>query len=505
MAITTGLQTLHYIDAAINTARKSVSKVSVLPNRVSQSLIDVQRQQMRAYEQVASDRLALIDAGGGGQLGYVDRQADKLLEAHSKDILKVQKKITASVSKIEKLETKRRTQEKAVAQAVDSYDKAAALTEAKILKDAYYITQLDSVEKAELTVGRATEKLELAREDVSEKGAPYRNDPFFGYLQRQQYGTENAKGWFLTKLLDGWVARLTNYHDASENFRRLTAIPARLETHVLRLEELVDIEREKLQTLEDNILQKDGVKTKHKASLQAQKKLEDIDKAIETAEANHQTLRDDESRLTSGKDGPYQDAITLLSDTLQRKDLPSLRRIASQTQTREDDKAVEDLRKLAFTAEDLRDDQSEANKLLKKHQQTLGDLEKVRQAFKARRYDAPSSVFDRGGLITALLDQVLRGVLSGDDFWRQIQRTQRTVRRYSDNDFGGIDWTEGLRLPRTSRRRGGWGSPFPQSGGWGGGGRRRRTSIPRAPRQRLPKISSPAPRRKGGFRTGGGF
>ena len=166
-------------------------------------------------------------------------------------------------------------------------------------------------------------------------------------------------------------------------------------------------------------------------------------------------------------------------------------RLASQTQTREDDDAISDLRKLSREATDLADDQVSAREILKKHQKTLKELENVRQRFKSRRYDAPSSVFDREDILSVLLRQVVSGVLSGDDFWRQIQRAQRTARRYSDYDFGGGDWTEGLRLPR-SNRPGGWGTTT-----------RRRTSIPRQPRQSLPRSTSN--RRKGGFRTGGGF
>ena len=108
-------------------------------------------------------------------------------------------------------------------------------------------------------------------------------------------------------------------------------------------------------------------------------------------------------------------------------------------------------------------------------------------------------------LLTVL--ELLQGhpILSGAELASRLEVQQRTVRRYSDQDFGGGDWTEGLRLPRSSRRRSGgnWGGGFPSSGGWGGSGRRR-TSIPRMPRRSLPRINLPRSG-GGGFRTGGGF
>jgi len=105
------------------------------------------------------------------------------------------------------------------AKAIDAYDKAAAKAEADLLKDPDYNTQLDTVERLESTVSRAEEKLALAKADEVSKGEPYRQDPFFTYLQKRGYGTKTAKGWFLTKWLDSGVARLAAYRQAAENYR----------------------------------------------------------------------------------------------------------------------------------------------------------------------------------------------------------------------------------------------------------------------------------------------
>ena len=486
-----GLRTLHDIDRAIARARGSIEEASALPARIAESLADIRRKQAQSFEQIARDRLDLISDGNGGDLGYVDRQAEKLLKAHAEAESKMAARIRKAVAAIEKLETARRTQETNVEKAVDAYDKKAADVEMKILNDPGYQSQLDRVESAEATVVRAEEKLAIAREDEQTKGEPYRRDPFFAYLQRRQFGTKQAKGWFLTKALDGWVARFCNYRDAAENYRRLTAIPQRLENHVQALETKAKETQDDLHALESEILEREGVNALRDKSLAAQKALEKIDADILTKEDEHQALRAEQAELNSGKAGPFKEAVDLLSETLSKQKVKRLRYIAAQTRTREDDRAIEDLRDLARAAEDLDDDREDAQALLKKYRRTLRELEKVRSRYKRRRYDAPSSVISGGDLIGALLGQVLSGVLSGDDFWRQIERAQRTVRRYSDNDFGGIDWTEGLRLPR-------------QSGGWGGGRPRVRTSIPRSPRRSLPRVRTSTSRR-GGFRTGGGF
>lgn len=117
-------------------------------------------------------------------------------------------------------------------------------------------------------------------------------------------------------------------------------------------------------------------------------------------------------------------------------------------------------------------------------------------------------------MIGALIGQVLAGMLSGNDLWRQIERAQKTISRGADIDFGGIDWEEAIRLPRNTRRRSrnrnsgidlgdifGGGS---SRGGWGGS--RSSRTRPRTRRSRAPKVSFPkGGRRGGGFKTGGGF
>jgi len=521
---------LHQIDSAISKARASTAEAAELPLRAGQSLLNLQRQKTEAMGQIARDRLDIISDGAGGDLGYVDRQAAKLLSDHAAAIKESQASVARSEKTVEAAEKKRRAQESETAKAVDAYDKAAAKAETLLLKDPGYNDKLEALAGLEATVVRADEKLAIARGDEAAKGEPYRRDPFFSYLSARAYGTPQAKGWFLTRWLDGGVARLTNYRAAAENYRRLTAIPQRLEAHAERLEGQVAQSQDALQKFEAEWLVSQGVSEKHNASLSAQKKLEGIDAALAEAEARHAEQLEKTAAIVAGNSGPYKAAETLMTETLAQQKYSHLRLLAAQTHTREDDSAVETLRELSSAEAELLSDQKAAKRLLSDYQSRLSALQSVRQNFKARRYDAPSSAFKRSGLLASMISQVLQGGRSAKDLWTQIERAQRTVKRYSDTDFGGIDWTEGLRLPRSPRRRqSGWGrqnsgidlGDIFGSGGFGGGGfggggrprsrRRSRTSIPRSPRIRLPKSGGfggggfGGGRRGGGFKTGGGF
>ncbi|HHL42152.1 MAG TPA: hypothetical protein ENJ42_00910, partial [Hellea balneolensis] len=451
-----GLRTLHNIDKAIAKARANMNAATKLPKRASQALAEVSRKQAQSYADIAKHRLSLIEDGDGPQsLGYVDRQAIKLLKAHEKEEARIEAKVEASLKKITDIEARRREQETKVKHAVQAYEKAAETTRKALIASPEYISMLSAAETAEATTERARAKYELAEANVKEKGEPYRNDPYFRYLQKRKYGTRDAKGWFLTKWLDGWIARRGKYRDAALNYKRLTDIPKRLAAHVKDLEEKQKQARIALELMEKKALVDAGVTKLKDASLKAQAVLDKIDADLEKAENLHQDLRALQASINAGDSAPFREAIDLLVNTLKRKDLPSLRRIAAQTTTLDDDQAVTRILELSVDAEKLREDQESAKDLVHKYQKTLRELEDVRRRFKSRRYDAPSSQFPNGDLLGALLSQVLSGALRGNDFWRQIERAQRTVRRHS-GDFGGIDWEEAMRLPRNS-------------GGWGGG------------------------------------
>lgn len=510
-----GVKTLHQIDRAIQQARYDVGKASELPARISKSLIEVRGREASALDAMAKLRLDLLAGEGAARsgapaedLGYVDRQAAKLLTEHSKTEQNLLGRAEQSAQDITELEARRREQEKSVTKAVKAYEQGALACQKKLVKDPGYIALLTDVERLESIQDRAAQKLDLARGDEQEKGELYRSDPFFAYLQKRRYGLDKPKGWFLTRALDRWIAGKVDYAAAAVNYRRLQDIPRRLEAHLDSLEQQTDAARQALKKAEEDMLIAEGVEALRKASIFEQTQLEKLDAKIETVEDEHQTLRVELAQITAGASGPYQEALRLLADTLARRNLPDLKVLASQTRSYADDEAVDQLAMLRDHGADLDRDHHEATKLLEEYRKGLAQLEAVRRQFKSRRYDAPYSQFPSGGdMIGALIGQVLAGVLSGSDLWRQIERAQRTIKRGTDIDFGGVDWGEAMRLPRSTRRKGSI-----DIGDIFGGSSRGRRSRSRTSRSRMPRSRSrggssrrSSGRSRGGFKTGGGF
>jgi len=485
MSMTPGIDILHALDRQIAKSRAEVKKASALPERAAEALLELKQRQNEAYEQIARDRLNLLFEGAdGGELGYADRQARRLMESHDDAVENAADRLDKVTAELEASEETRRKQEKAVSKAVTDYDKKVADAEIRLLKDETYRAQVDGLEALNGQIERAEAKLEVARADREEKGEAYEADPLFSYLNKRAYGTKGASGWFLTKWLDGLVARKIGYRKAGETYRRLVEIPERLERHLERLREEAERAQTAISHTEAAWLESQGVSELHDKSIEAQKLLEQIDTEISRLEDIHEEERTHLAALKAGDAGPQHEAIVLLTKVLTTQSRTELRHLAAQTPTLDDDKAVEELRDLGKIASSLEEDRREAVSILRRYETSLHDLEHTRRRFKARRFESPNSAFKRADMLITLIREVGAGAETGKNLWKQIARHQRTVQRYSDPGFGGVIWDDALGLPRSSRRRGISRQPRRRigrnpiiiGGGGFGGGRRRRTS-----------------------------
>ena len=459
-SLTPGIDILHALDRQIAKSRAEVKKASALPERAAQALLELKQRENDAYEQIARDRLDLLfeDDGKGGELGYADRQARRLMEGHEDAVETAEKKLLVATQALEAAEARRRKKESSVTKAVTAYDKAAARAESELLQDPAYKAQVDALEELEHQIERAEAKLEVARTDRVEKGRAYEADPLFSYLRERGYGTKQAKGWVLTKALDSMVARRTGYRKAGETYRRLVEIPERLETHIERLRQAFEDAQVRLSATEADWLEAKNVTGLHAASVEAQEKMEAIDAEISRLEDIHEEARVHLADLQAGEAGPQHDAIKVLTKVLTTQSRNELRHLAAQTVTLADDQAVEELKDLREIAKSLEDDRREALGILKRYETSLHMLEHTRRRFKARRFESPNSAFKRADMILVLIREVGKGAESGKSLWKQIVRHQRTVQRFSDPGFGGEVWDDALGLPRMGRKsyKGDW-------------------------------------------------
>lgn len=486
--MTSGRDTLHRLDAAIAEARGAIARAGDAAAEDARLVAALDAREIEAFRALADIRLDLLRKDEiDSSLGEADRKAKALMAAHEAHLADAAADRDAAASEIARLEGERRRAEEALAAAIDRHDAAAAATRRRLDDDPAYDALASALEEANAIARRAEQKLDLARADRQEKGAPYEADPLFAYLHRRAFGERGYRAFPPFALLDAWVAKLVGYREARLNYRRLIELPERLGEHLAKVEAAAAERAEAVEAYERAALEADGVGALRDATEEARRTLEAVDASIASAEQRRAALQGTFNDAASGAAGPFAEARALIADTLGRRPIPDLKVLAAETETLEDDRLVDALVVIRRQRLELEESRRAETAALSRRARSLSDLEDIRRRFKQARYDGPYSEFPGRDLMGVLLLELLRGAIDRDGAWRRIEKSQRTRRRDWDGDFGGGDW------------RGGWGGKPP--------GRSSGPSLPRAPRPPRPGggFRTGGGMRSGGFKTGGGF
>lgn len=498
--MTAGRDALHQIDASIADARSRLARASDAAASDARTLAELDQREMSVFHGLADLRLVQIkdDSGNGGALGEADRKAGALIAAHQTAVADMAAARDAAALELSRLEAARRNAEADVAAAIERHEAAAAATRARLEQDDDYLAKAAAIEELSAMTARAEQKLELARDDRTKKGAAYEEDPLFQYLRRRNFATRDYRAFPLYAVLDRWVAGLIDYRDHRLNYERLLELPERIADHVERLKSEMEAARASLERYERDALGKDGAGQLRDAVNAARALVETLDRQIAEAETGHQALASRHADAAAGKAGPLAEARALIAGALAKISVPDLKVMAAETAGPEDDRLVDALIRTRRERMEFEEARRAAVGSLDALGRRLTELEDIRRRFKSARFDSPYSEFAGKDVLALLIVEFLRGALSRDDLWRKIERSHRTRRRDWDNDFGGDEWRGGFGLPDN------WGGTM--GGSWGGGswggGAPRSPGSPRPPRPpRIPRMPSGG----GGFRTGGGF
>lgn len=503
-----GREALRRMDRVIGDARDAVSDAIEAAESLDRELAETRRQQASTYNELANVQIEEADTGPEAEaLAKIDREVGDLLASHDDYLKDLLTELDKEAGKIEELERRRDAAATSLDISVTAYEDRVAEVETALENDIDYLALIDALEAAESITEHARAKLNTAREDMDEKGEPFRADPLFMYLWKRRYKTPDYKAGSLARFFDGWVATLCNYEKSYRNYERLVELPDWLDDHVDAMDAKETDARSDLEQFEAGALSHAGADTLQAEADAARAKLDAIDSDISAAEARHLEIAARRQSAERGESGPAHEAREKLAGALKQLAFPDLRFLASQTVTPADDGLVDRLVSLRKDemAMELRFGQT--TDLPTDRREDLATLEDLRRAFKAGRLDSPYALFK-----TAALDEVFARLLSrrisARDGVRSLSRSMKRVKPRTDPRFGGSRRAGTLGLPdvavgigmeilkemgRSSSRRGG--SPWNLGGG-----------LPRGRQTSFPKPRIPSGRsRRGGFKTGGGF
>ncbi len=520
-----GREALAILDDQLGRLRQSLAAALADADGVESRRAAIQREQAAAYGALAALQLDLVQAGKDGAVfGQLEASARALTDRHAAFVASEHAALEAAAADLKRLEQKRAELAARRDAAIAAYEAKVADAEASLKGSAAYVSLVEAADEARAVTQRAQQKLELARKDRTEKGAPYEQDALFSYLWKRKFRSPEYKGDGIIRMLDGWVAGICRYDQAFLNYQRLTELPDRIAEHAVFVAGLEDKAEAALVEAEERAMRDAGVGALQAEADTLKAEIERCDAEIAAAEEHHrETARRHEAALKE-EAGPAVEARELLAAELRKASFPDLRVLAAETVDVEDDRIVDQLVRLR--AEEMSLDLDAGKRLIRPGvlREDLARLEALRRQFKEARFDSPYAIMSR-----AAFDDMMSGLMKGDaDVRGSLRNLSRSIRRAEPQahpDFGGRGRSDTIGLPdifggmiggvlgevleevieevarETTRGGGGYGSgpifpgppkrssrssssggrSFPSGGGRGGG------------------------RRGGGFKTGGGF
>lgn len=511
--------------------REALAELDLLVARTRQSLADalsaadagearraeISREQAKAYAQLATLRLGLSQADGA-PLGEIAASTQEIAARHAAFVETERAALEAAAGEVQKLEAKRARLSAEHDAAIAAFEEKVAEAETRLKQSNEYAVLTGAAEEARAMTLRAAQKLEIARADREEKGRPYREDPLFHYLWQRRFRSPEYKASPLTRMLDGWVARICRYDAAFLNYQRLTELPERIAEHAAYMATLADEAEAKLVEAEARAMADAGTEALKAEAGRIKADIAACDQAIGEAEAGHRVIAERHEAALREEIGPAVEARRLLEEELRKASFPDLRLLAAETAELDDDRIVDALVRLRSEEMSL---ELEAGRIQARPavlRDELGRVEALRRQFKQARFDSPYAVVSR-----AAFDEMIADLMrEKTDVRGALQRLSRSVRRAEGQgeahpDFGGYGRSQTIGLPdilggviggvlgevleevvrETTRGGGGYGSGpiFP--------GPPKRSSRPSRSGGR--SAPSRGGRRGGGFKTGGGF
>jgi DNA repair exonuclease SbcCD ATPase subunit len=511
-----GPEAMRSLDDALRDIRREEDDISKRLSKGADILARIRQTEAELLRQLAAIRLdPATQAELSGRISRAEAKARDMLKSHAGAVATAEEALKTADTAIARLAGERRERLAEVEARQRELDRLSRAAEEKLAGAADYLKARSEAEELRQVADEALQKTAQAEADRDNKGRPYRDDPLFLYLWERGYGTSAYKAGNLTRMLDGWVARLVDFNAMRPNFVMLNEIPLRLREHAERQKAAADAAAEALEAREDAAVDAAGGAPARQAMVAAQARIVAIDAEMVGLEDK----RDDNARaqqeLAQGADPAYAEAVAALAEGLSREDVKTLLAEARATRTGEDDtivKQIDDARARAAEEEAEARDHKERLRTLASRRR---ELEDIQYEFKKARFDDPRSRFGEDRLVGDMLTEFLRGGITAASYWDQWRKSQDfrggldnfrdapgAARppagggsfQWPDTSFGG-DPPRSPSLPRGGFG-GGWGR-LPRAGGGGGSSSGGGFSRPRT--------GSSGSRKSGGFKTGGGF
>lgn len=465
--LVSGRRTLSQIENSIADLRTQEGQILHEMEQLTNHHAQLLDQRTGAFRELAEVRARnAISDGVIDQADALQHKVASILEARQKtiDALKVRQQET--YTKRDDLNAKAETIRVEIEDLEQRLDEAASKARDQLALEPSFNALTKARDKARDILDKAATKAKQAEEDRLTKGKAFEGDALFMYLWERKYGSRDYRPHWLIRMGDDWVARMVGYSDARANYAILNEIPERLGEHVDLLQGQLTLADQQVETAEAARINQLAGTDLTGALTNARNSQAENHKALETSEAEIAEITLQLNRYAEGLDDSFEEAVALSADFLQNDDYQILIAQARSTIEPSDDRIVSRIGEIDRKSVDLKRTIEQRRKDLDKISRKRKELLDISAKYRRNYYDDPSSVFEPDDIAGTVLRELIRGAITGADYWARSQRRQNWKGRPAD----------------PFRRKAGF-PPF--GGGWGRGGGGRSSG--------------------GDFSTGGGF
>lgn len=458
-----GRETLSEIERSIEDLRRQEQQLMREVEGITGHHVRLLEQRTAAYRELAEVRIRnAVSDGVINEADALHHQVESLMKARQVSIDQLKARKTAADQKRGGANARAEALRSELEGLETRLDAIASTALHELASEPSYKALVEARDKAKEILAKAADKTKQAEADRQKKGAAYETDPLFMYLWKRRYGSRDYHPNWLIRLGDERVAKLVGYVDARANYAILNEIPDRLAEHVAQLRnDLEDVNGSVGRAETDRINRVAGTDLVSAIAAARNKQVE-INKELESAEAEIAEISQQLVRYAEGRDDSFREAVKLYTPFLEQESYERLTVLARRTPEPTDDRIVESIGKIDRKAKELVETIAQRRKDLDHVAARRKELIEVAQKYRRNYYDDVASEFELDDIVGDVLEELIKGAITGADYWARTQRRQRWKSRPAD----------------PFRKSHG----FPPFGSGGGGGRSR-----------------------GGFRTGGGF
>ncbi len=378
-------------------------------------------------------------------------QVSPMLDARQKTITALKRRAEKVVREREKLAKAHAELAASIAERETELDRLAIQARADLQAAGEQAQRFQSVEALREMHEKALEKAQTAEADRRTKGEPYENDPLFIYLWRRDYGGRDYRPSRIIRWLDGKVAALIGWSNARANYSMLLEIPKRLSEHAERLKARLDAAEGQI---EDAVAQRlrELAGADLPAALAAERERHAKEnKAIDKLAAEETEITTQLNIYASGTDPAFTRIIELEGDFLEGKDMDRLRELARQTHSPADDQIVQRIGLFKDKIDTLTRRMDRLREDLREVARRRDEMVRAAAEFRRSGYDDPGSVFTNGSGMEQLLQELLKGLITGAEYWARSQKNHRWRSRPADSYRRGTSWPSSGPFPRAPK------------------------------------------------------